>query len=181
MMERHSGQFHKRMTKRRLRLACSEADKQALHDERSHHPHPRVPQRMEALWLKSQGLPHHQIAPLCASSAHTLRSYRKLYHTGGVEALQHLNFHGPQSLLSAHQDTMAAQGRAHPPQTINEAVAMLAALTGIKRRPTHVRLFLKHLGLQRRKVGVLPAKGDPEVQEEDQKKAGAPLSRSASW
>jgi hypothetical protein len=38
-----------------LRLACSEADKQALHYERYHHPHPRVPQRMEALWLKSQG------------------------------------------------------------------------------------------------------------------------------
>jgi hypothetical protein len=78
---------------------------------------------------------------------------------------------------SCRKDTV----QAHPPQTINEAVAMLAALTGIKRSPTHVRLFLKHLGLQRRKVGVLPAKGDPEVQEEDPKKVGAPLSRSASW
>jgi hypothetical protein len=59
-----------------------------------------------------------------------------------------------------------AQGRAHPPQTIHEAVAMLAALTGIHRSPTQVRLFLKHLGLQRRKAGLLPAKGAPEVQEE---------------
>jgi hypothetical protein len=75
------------MTKRMLRLACSEADKQARHDERSHHPHPRVQQRMAALWLKSQGLPHRQIAHLCALSTHTLRSYLKLYHTGGVEAL----------------------------------------------------------------------------------------------
>jgi transposase len=170
-----------RMTNRMLRLAFSEADKQALHYERYHHPHPRVQQRMEALWLKSQSLPHHQIAQLCAISANTLRSYLKLYHTGGVEALKHLNFHCPQSLLSAHQDTIEAQGRAHPPQTINEAVAMLETLTGIRRSPTQVRLFLKHLGLQRRKVGVLPAKGDPEVQEEYQKKVGATLSRSASW
>ena len=159
-----------------LRLEFSEADQQALHYERYHHPHPRVQQRMEALWLKSQGLPHHQIAQLGAISAHTLRSYLKLYHTGGVEALQHLNFHCPQSMLSAHRDTIEAQVRAHPPQTINEAGAMLAALTGIKRSPTQVRLFLKHLGLQRRKVGVLPAKGDPEVQEEYQKKVGATLS-----
>ena len=57
-----------------LQLACSEADKQALHYERYHHPHPRVQQRMEALWLKSQGVPHHQIAQLCAISANTLRS-----------------------------------------------------------------------------------------------------------
>jgi transposase len=110
-----------------------------------------------------------------------LRSYLKLYHTGGVEALKQRNFHCPQSLLSAHRDTSEAQGQAHPPQTLNEAVAMLAALTGIKRSPTQVRLFLKHLGLQRRKVGLLPAKGDPEMQEEYQKKVGATLSRSASW
>ena len=162
-----------------LRLAFSEADKQALHYERYQHPHPRLQQRMEALWLKSQGLPPHEIARLCAISAHTLRSYLKLYHTGGVEALKQRNFHGPQSLLSAPRDTIAAQVRAQPPQTI--AGAMLAALTGIQRSPTQVRLFLKHLGLQRRKVGVLPAKGDPEVQEEYQKKVGAPLSRGASW
>src|SRR5262245_40380866 len=129
------------MTHRMLRLACSEADKHALHDERDHHPPPRVQQRMEALWLKSQGFPHHQIAPRCAISANTLRSSLTLSHTGGVEALQPLNCHGPQSLLRAHQDTMEAQGRAHPPQTINEAVAMRAALTGIKRSPTQVRLF----------------------------------------
>jgi transposase len=164
-----------------LRLAFSEADKQALHYERYHHPHPRVQQRMEALWLKSQGLPHHQIARLCAISTNTLRSYLKLYHIGGVEALKQLNFHRPQSLFNAHRDTIEAQIRAHPPQTINEAVAMLAALTGVKRSSTQVRLFLQHLGLQRRKVGLLPATGDPEVQEEYQKKVGAPLSRSASW
>jgi hypothetical protein len=70
-----------------LRLEFSEADKQALHYGRSHHPHPRVQQRMEALWLKSQGVPHHQIAQLCAISTNPLRSYFKLYHTGGVEAL----------------------------------------------------------------------------------------------
>ena len=81
-----------------LRLEFSEADKQALHYERYHHPHPRVQQRMEALWFKSQGLPHHQIAPLCAISANTLRSYLKRYHTGGVEALKHLNFYCPQGL-----------------------------------------------------------------------------------
>ena len=61
-----------------LQLAFSEADKQALHYERYHHPHPRVQQRMEALWLKSQGVPHHQIAQLWAIAAHPLRSYLRL-------------------------------------------------------------------------------------------------------
>ena len=65
-------------------------------------------------------------------------------------------------------------------QTINEAGAMLETLTGIRRSPTQVRLFLAHLGLHRRKVGLLPAKGDPDVQEEYQKKVGATLSRRTS-
>ena len=125
-------------------------------------------------------MPHDQIAQVCAISANTLRSYLKLYHRGGVEALQQRNFHCPQSALSAHRDTIETQVREHPPQTINEAVAMLVALTGIRRSPTQVRLFLTHLGLHRRKVGLLPAKGDPAVQEEYQKKVGATLSRSPS-
>jgi transposase len=163
-----------------LQLAFSEADKQALHYERYYHPHPRVQQRMEALWLKSHGVPHHQIAQLCAISTNTLRSYLRLYQRGGVEALKQRNFHRPQSAFSAYRDTIETHVREHPPQTINEAVAMLEALTGIRRSPTQVRLFLTHLGLHRRKVGLLPAKGDPDVQEEYQKKVGATLSRSTS-
>ena len=163
-----------------LRLAGSEADKPARHSERYPHPHPRVQQRMEALWLKSQRVPHHQSAHLGGLSPNTVRFSLKRSHTGGVEALQQRNVHGPQSLLRAHRDPIEAPGRAHPPQPINEAVAMLETLTGIRRSPTQVRLFLTHLGLHRRKVGLLPAKGDPDVQEEYQKKVGATLSRRTS-
>ena len=180
MMGHHNTPSNKKAAPRMLQLAFSEADKQALHYERYHHPHPRVQQRMEALWLKSQSVPHHQIAQLCAMSANTLRSYLRLYQTGGVEALKQLPFHCPQSALGAYRDTIETHVREHPPQTINEAVAMLETLTGIRRSPTQVRLFLAHLGLHRRKVGLLPAKGDPDVQEEYQKKVGATLSRRTS-
>ena len=97
-----------------------------------------------------------------------------------MEARKQLNFQCPPSTLSAYRDTMATHVREHPPQTSTEAVAMLEALTGIRRSPTPVRRFLAHLGLPRRKVGVLPAKGAPDVQEEYQKKVGATLSRSTS-
>lgn len=44
-----------------LSIEFSEADKQALLYERFHHPHPRVQIKMEALWLKSQGMEHQAI------------------------------------------------------------------------------------------------------------------------
>jgi transposase len=141
-----------------LRLEFSEADKHALNHERYHHPHPRIQQRMEALWLKSQGLPHHQIATLCAISGNTLRAYLKLYQASGMEALKPLNFYRPQSLLSEQRETLEAHLRAPPPQTINEAVTVIEALTGIRRSPTQVRLFLKQLGLKCLKGGCCPPK-----------------------
>ena len=162
-----------------LRLEFSEADRQALNYERYHHPHPRVQQRMEVLWLKSQGVAHHQIARLCGLSGNTVRAYLKQYQAGGVQALKHLTFHRPQSALTAYRNTLEAHLREHPPQTIKEAVAVLETLTGLRRSPTQVRVFLKHLGLKCRKVGLLPAKADPEIQDEYQKKVAAAFSPSA--
>ena len=160
-----------------LQLEFSEADKGALTHERYHHPHPRVQQRMEALWLKSQGLAHQRIATLCAISGNTLRAYLKLYQAGGMEALKQLNFYRPQRLLSEQCETIEAHLRAHPPHTINEAISVIEALTGIRRSPTQIRVFLKQLGLKCLKVGLLPAKGGPEEQETYQKKVRAPLER----
>jgi hypothetical protein len=39
-------------------IEFTEVEKQALQYERFHHPHPRVQVKMEALWLKSQGVEH---------------------------------------------------------------------------------------------------------------------------
>src|SRR2546430_14625459 len=92
-----------------------------------------------------------------------------------MEALKDLNFYRPQSLLSEQCETIEAHLRAHPPHMINETISVIEALTGIRRSPTQIRLFLKHLGLRCLKVGLLPANGDPQEQEAYQKKVRAPL------
>lgn len=47
-----------------INLTFTEAETAALNYDRYHHPHPRVQRKMEALWLKSQGLPHNEICRL---------------------------------------------------------------------------------------------------------------------
>ena len=47
-----------------ISIEFTESEKQALHYERFHHPHPRVQRKMETVWLKSHQLPHHKIAEL---------------------------------------------------------------------------------------------------------------------
>jgi transposase len=89
-----------------LRLEFTDEERTALHYERFHHPHPRVQQRMEALWLKSRGLPHSQIAELVQISEDTLRSCLRAYQQGGIEKLKELNWQGSPSELGRHQDSL---------------------------------------------------------------------------
>ena len=59
----------------------------ALHHERFHHPHPRVQLKMEAVYLKSQGLPHRDICRLARISENTLRSYLRRFFGGDAREL----------------------------------------------------------------------------------------------
>ena len=147
-----------------LQLCFTQEDKQALHFQRYNHPHPHVQRKMEALWLKSQGLPHKQIAQLVGVTPNTLRHYLRAYQSGGVGALTELGFYRPQSELAAHRETLEAYFQKHPCTSINQAAAVIEQITGIKRGPTQVRLLLKNLGLARRKVAVIPAKADIQEQ-----------------
>jgi transposase len=47
---------------------------------------------------------------------------------------------------------------------VAEAGAKIAELTGIERKPTQVREFLKRLGMKPRRVAAIPAKANPEIQ-----------------
>jgi len=114
-----------------------------LNYERYRHPIPLVQRRMEALWLKSHGLPHRQIAQLVNITENTLRDYFQLYLEGGVERLKEVAIQGPESALQEHYTSLEAYFRAHPPATIKEAQNKIEALTGIKRSETQVREYLK--------------------------------------
>jgi transposase len=148
-----------------IQLEFNEAEAAVLNYERYHHPHPRVQRKMEALWLKSQGLRHNEISRLTGISATTLTSYLRAYQRGGLEALKEVRFYRPESELQAYRVTLEAYFREHPPATAKEAMAVIEELTGVKRSPDRVRVFLKGLGMECRKVGMVPAKADPVRQE----------------
>jgi len=147
-----------------LKIEFTEEAKKAMNHERYHHPHPHVQRKMEALWLKSQDLSHEDICRLADISPNTLRSYLADYQTGGLEKLKEVNFYQPQSELEEHRDTLENYFRDHPPATIKEAAAKIKDLTGIERKETQTRAFLNALGMKCRKVGMIPAKADPDEQ-----------------
>jgi transposase len=150
-----------------IQIAFTDAQIASLEYERYHHPSPLVQKRMEVVYLKSQAVPHQDIARLCRLSRQTVVTILHLYQEQGIERLKHFHFAGQPSALNAHQSTLEAHFRAHPPRTIAEAQAEIERLTGIRRSPTQIRAFLKRIGMHLRKVGSMPGRAhDPNKQQE---------------
>ena len=147
-----------------IKITFSEADIQALKDERFNYPHPRVQQKIEALLLKSHGLPHQKICEILDISKNTLIGYLRQYQAGGLEKLKELHFRQPKSALEDHQETLENYFREHPVASVKEAMDIIEKKTGIRRSENRVRAFMKRTGLKRRKVGMIPAKADVDEQ-----------------
>ena len=148
-----------------IKISFSEADIEALRYWRFQHPDPRVQVRMEALYLRSQKVANGEILRLCGISKASFHRYLTAYVTGGIEQLKHFEPRRPRSALHHHRTTIEAEFQQRPPATVAEAAARIEALTGIVRKPTQVRQFLKALGMKPRKVGMIPAKADVDAQE----------------
>jgi transposase len=152
-----------------IQITFTDAEIDALDFERYHHPVPHVQRRMEILYLKSQNVPHQQIACLCRVSRQTVVTALHLYQDGGIERLKQFHFAGQPSALNLHQPALEAYFRAHPPRTVAQAQADIERLSAIRRSPTQIRAFLKRIGMQVRKVGAIPGRAHdlPKQDEQD--------------
>jgi transposase len=151
---------------KRVPLIFSEQDLLALAQERFEHPDSRVQQRMEVLWLISQGLPHQQAGKLAGVSRATAERYVKVYRTGGVAALRQFAWFKPTSALSPYRQSLEEAFTKQPPHTVAEACARIKELTGVERKPTQVRSFLK-----KNWPGLAPCRRRPGAAEADHRGA----------
>ena len=128
------------------KLTFTEADQQALHKERFEHPHPRVQQRMEALWLISQGMVYSEVARLSCVSEATVDRYVAIYRNDGLDGLRKLNW-GKSSVseLVEQKESLEESFRKNPPHTVAEARQRIKDETGVERGLTQVSVFLKRL------------------------------------
>jgi transposase len=125
--------------------------------ERYRHPDPRVQERMEILWLKSKKEPHHRIAELANVSRSTVQRTLRTYAARGLDGVRTFGWKGQPSALTPHRESIEAEFRERPPQTVEEASARIEALTGVRRKASRVRQFLRHsLGMKCLKVAAMP-------------------------
>ena len=133
-------------------IGFSQDDIKELSHESIRHKHPIVRRRMQALWLKSQGVPHKEIGTYLNLSQTTLRKYFNLYLSGGPEALKQLHYQGKPNQLLQQQETIVAALEANPPATLKQAQAIIKQVTGLDRSLTQVSEFLKKRNLSSPKL-----------------------------
>ena len=148
------------------RFIFSDEVLRSLAQERYHHPDPRVQQRMEILWLKSQGETHERIAALAGVSRPTVQRVLDVYDQGGLDGIRLFHWKGHPSALTPHRESLEKEFTERPPHTVGEACQRIEELTGVRRKPEAVRKFLReHLGLRFRKVAAVPVPPKQSVEE----------------
>jgi transposase len=138
------------------RINLSADDLASVTHERYHHPEPLVQRKMEVLWLKHHGLPHHDIARLAGVSRASVTRYLKEFLTGGLAAIRRFPWKGRRGQLDDHRAGLEELFHQHPPRSVREAQQAIEQRTGVRRGLTQVRRFLRRLGLKPRQVASVP-------------------------
>jgi transposase len=143
-----------------------EAVIEAIAHDRYHHPDPRVQRRMEILWLKSKNQTHGDIADLARVSRATVQRTLRIYAAEGLDGVRSFGWKGQPSALTPHTATIEEDFRQHPPHTAHEAARRIEELTGVRRKVSRVRKFLKSdLGMKCLKVAPIPVPPKKTVEE----------------
>ena len=139
-----------------LRVELSEAERAAVNAERDGHPEAHVRRKMLVLWLLHCGLTRQKAADVAGLGRATVQRYVAAYRDGGLDGLRRWDVKGPVSDLAAHEEAIRQEFARQPARTVAEAAQRIEALTGLRRRPSQTRHFLKGLGLKCQRVRAVP-------------------------
>src|SRR5690606_35479100 len=135
--------------------------------ERYHYPDPLVQKRLFAVYLKaSLELSYRYIGLVVDLHPNMVSHWVRVYSRDGISALKTNHYGTNKSELEAHATSLLAEFEARPPRSAQEAADRIYELTNIRRSPQQVRGFLKAHDLKFRKCGHIPAKADPDKQQQ---------------
>jgi transposase len=162
-----------------LQVEISTADLCVANYEREFNLSSRIRKRMNVLYLKGMNYAHKEIAKISGFSLNSVTNVLKRYNTGGLECLFYEPKNSTPSELKGYIVQIRQSFTDQPPHSVAEAQERIRKLTGIERAPTQTRIFMKQLGMRFRKTGHVPAKCNPDVQQEFLEKTLEPIIKKA--
>jgi transposase len=90
----------------------------------------------------------------------------RIYAAKGLDGIRSFGWKGQPSALTPHTAAIEEEFRQHPPHTAHEAARRIEGLTGVRRKVSRVRKFLKDdLGMKCLKVAPIPVPPKKTVEE----------------
>lgn len=139
-----------------FRIDLSEEQQRVVKAERDTHPHEHVRRKMDVLWMLHCGLTREKAAEVARLGRATVQRYVAAFREGGLDGLRRWDIQGPVSDLAGHHQRIREDFTRKPARTMSEACDRIEQLTGLRRRPTQVRKFLRGLGLKWQRVRAVP-------------------------
>jgi len=126
----------------------------------------RLARRANALILLDRGMSYRQVAAVLLIDDDTVRTWRQVFETEGVEGLAGFHFGGRQPFLSGEQEAeLAAWVTSTLPRTTREVGAFVETRFGVSFASRSGLIELLHrLGFVHRKPSALSSKMDPHKQ-----------------
>jgi transposase len=137
-------------------IALSDEEQRIVNAERDAHPDAHVRRKMLVLWLLHHGDTRQRAATVTGLGRATVQRYVRAYKGGGLDGLRRWGVTGPVSDLAAHAEAIREALTAQPVRTLAEAADRIEQLTGLRRKPTQTRVFLKGLGFTYKRIRAIP-------------------------
>jgi len=146
-------------------LNLSQEEIRRLRYERYTYGDIMIQKRLNSIFLMATTeLNYSQISQCAGCHRNILPVWRDKYLYEGLSSLYVNHYRQPESVLEQYAEVILPHLDQNPVQSINQAVAVIEELTGIKRSPTQVRNFLLRHDYRWRKMGQIPGKANTEAQ-----------------
>jgi len=127
----------------------------------------RYADRIKAILLLDSGWPVNKIAEALLLDSNTIRNYKRLYESGGIETLCSDNYQGRQCDLSEEeQESLKEELKRKIYLCTNEIITFIEKSFGVNYSISGVTYLLHRLGFSYKKPNLVPGKADEEKQKE---------------
>jgi transposase len=140
----------------RIPLQLSESEQATVAFERYAHADLHVRRKMLVVWSVHSGLTRLQAGKVAGVGRATVQRYLAAYRNGGLDGLRRWGVVGPVSQLVGHAEKIKASLDETPVRTVAEAADRIEQRTGLNRRLTQTRVFLKGLGFHWQRTRAVP-------------------------
>jgi len=139
-----------------FKFDLTEAEIAVVLEDRHSHPNRSIRERMNVVWMLHNGTQREEAAKLANVSRSTVQRIVRTFRENRLDGVRNWDARGQASEMEPFRDIIRKSLEERPARTVAEAAERIAELTGLERKPTQVRKFLKDMGFGWKRSRAVP-------------------------